>query len=670
MSLQPLARQIADSLARKDYDAARAFLHAVHSHPESPQKERDVPPSLATAPLDASQEVGIWVRGSDQENVFHRDTNRRSEWRLWASNHTIAVTPDRRRIVLLGESAARGYFYDPVFTPAAVLEKILRNLGHDDLEVIDLARSNIGYRGIAKLLDQVELLSPTLVIVFVGNNLNFSNNYSERTRAELAQRIRKAGYRGYLETIQRWRLSVAKDVVSRISVMAKRIGVPVVLVVPETNLVDWREDGALIAPFLTGAEATRWLNIAEEAQIAIDAAEYDIAMALASALITIDKGVSPVGPAILGRCFLHHGRIEKARQLFEEARDIRRALPLICTPGCARATQKVLRSSGEQYGFSIVDFPTLISNRLEGQLADRRIFLDYCHLTSTGIRLLAEALADRVSVILSPESNEDLTGAGDDIGLPLQTDADAHFMAAVHCARWQQSGDLAAWNCAEALRLYPQIAEKVVAYGDSFGDDCPPWLKSSFRNLTGEPGSPTYRYFAEASPLAVTRGRGAFALHMISPVSSGNKVAATDGDPINLLLRMHVPAGQLNSIQVHRAFVSFYDRASRFVPYLDGSRSYNLLIAYRTRATDRGQLVIKLNGIEIVRFQASTNWTSMEVSEIIVRNGRNDFEILWPDLRNDVSSRLSAVVSDIRRNVRPEVLIDFGQLSTLTLTAR
>jgi hypothetical protein len=45
---------------------------------------------------------------------------------------------------LIGESVARGYLYDPQFTPAMALEAILQaQLGHNAVEVIDLARTDL-----------------------------------------------------------------------------------------------------------------------------------------------------------------------------------------------------------------------------------------------------------------------------------------------------------------------------------------------------------------------------------------------------------------------------------------------------------------------------------------------------------------------------------------------
>ena len=83
-----------------------------------------------------------------------------------------------------------------------------------------------------------------------------------------------------------------------------------------------------------------------------------------------------------------------------------------------------------------------------------------------------------------------------------ETEADAHFMAAIHCARWCQSGDLIRFHCDEAARLCPGVVERMASYLDAFGQAGPPWLRQRFSRLIGAPRSPTYRYFSEVSPFA------------------------------------------------------------------------------------------------------------------------------------------------------------------------
>ena len=163
----------------------------------------------------------------------------------------------RRRIVLLGESAARGYFYDPTFSPAVVLQRLFRRLPTtQDVDVVDLARSNIDPAGIVGLARQSARLNPNLFIVFAGNNWSSSSFFDGVTRGELIEALARHGYRGYVDVIEKWRTLRTRTALNHLAGVADRADTPVIVVVPETNLLHWREDQALVVP-VSGPLETR-----------------------------------------------------------------------------------------------------------------------------------------------------------------------------------------------------------------------------------------------------------------------------------------------------------------------------------------------------------------------------------------------------------------------------
>src|SRR4029078_11870529 len=90
--------------------------------------------------------IGIWKRKVENgQTCFVRRMEAMAEWHWWANLGRIEARGAKRRVLLVGESVARGYLYDPEFTPALALEKILApHFGADGIEVIDLARTNLG----------------------------------------------------------------------------------------------------------------------------------------------------------------------------------------------------------------------------------------------------------------------------------------------------------------------------------------------------------------------------------------------------------------------------------------------------------------------------------------------------------------------------------------------
>ena len=184
-ALQPIAARIAGAICAADEAQVRA-LHAdlaklMPPEPEPPQR------AAGAQPLPGPDRIGIWGRESGEgQSPYRRLDKHRSHWRLWADVDEIPANCPGRRIVWLGESAARGYFYDPVFAPAIVLQDLLRQApALSDLEVVDLARSNIDPGGILEVAARSLRLKPDLFILFAGNNWCAPELYDAPARRQL-----------------------------------------------------------------------------------------------------------------------------------------------------------------------------------------------------------------------------------------------------------------------------------------------------------------------------------------------------------------------------------------------------------------------------------------------------------------------------------------------------
>ena len=252
-------------------------------------------------------------------------------------------------------------------------------------------------------------------------------------------------------------------------------------------------------------------------------------------------------------------------------------------------------------------------------------------------------------------------------------DADAHFMAAVHCARWGQSAELLTWHCAEALRLSPGIIAKMKVYLDAFQRSSPPWLDRGFPGLAGPRGSPTYRYFCEIGPFVDRDVHEAALVEVI-----GSALGAVEPPPsedrqleINLLSRDHFTANSLNSVKyamLQKAFVEFYEPISRFVIFLNDRVRFRCELTYRTVATEgERDIVVWLNRVEVGVFPASVNWVSVKLDDLALMSGRNELAIIWPPPKNVAQAHLRQSKAETRHNVLPNPLVDFGHLYRLRL---
>ena len=363
------------------------------------------------------------------------------------------------------------------------------------------------------------------------------------------------------------------------------------------------------------------------------------------------------------------------------ARDTSRALPLRLPPGCTRTIQDGLRACARKHGFHLIDMPALIRERLKGELPDRRMFLDYCHLTSDGIRLLVESVARATLQVLDVRNAFDPQREIETLRASSEIEADAHFMGAVHCARWHQSGDLVRFHCNEAVRHCSDVAERMASYLDTFGQVGPPWLRRRFTRLIGKPRSPTYRYFCEVSPFAEENLQDEPLIDALNRITRElnparlpfHSYAAGQADArINLLSPRHLAANRVDATAYafrRRAYYEAYESLSRFVVWLEDRRKYRLEMTYRTHsAEDGGRISVQVNGVEKGTFPASANWTSVELSSITLDGARNELLIAWPETGRTSATVLKRSIIELSRGLLPNPLIEYGHCFRLLMT--
>src|SRR5580698_3343103 len=128
-------------------------------------------PKVSSAGPANITRVGIWEKKQENgQTYFVRSKDKLEDWNYWANLGRIEAKGTKKRILLIGESVARGYLYDPQFTCAMALEKVLHaQMGQDAVEVIDLARTNLGFE-VQDLAVAALELEPDAVVIFSGNN--------------------------------------------------------------------------------------------------------------------------------------------------------------------------------------------------------------------------------------------------------------------------------------------------------------------------------------------------------------------------------------------------------------------------------------------------------------------------------------------------------------------
>lgn len=158
----------------------------------------------------------------------------------WGLAKEVRVRKEVKRCVLLGESVARGFFFDPVHTPASMLSQALNGASDESYEVIDLAATNATLNDLMRLLDEIPLLEPDVVVIWAGNNWSGLSQIALSPGLALLA----AGCESYLELSRQAKSSME----SEFNRFEKRIqelsssSVSVIVVVPAVNHETWQRD--------------------------------------------------------------------------------------------------------------------------------------------------------------------------------------------------------------------------------------------------------------------------------------------------------------------------------------------------------------------------------------------------------------------------------------------
>jgi hypothetical protein len=409
--------------------------------------------------------IGIWEPKTKGGRVSYvRSLDKIADWPRWANIARIDPKHTRWRILFLGESVARGYLYEPFYTPAIVLQSLLEGvLGKNAVEVIDLARTDMATE-ITDLAISAAALEPDGIVVFAGNNWRAGDLLSESRRPELDAILRSQGIAQLKEFAEQSVRSRARAVVEQIRDFYSERKVPVVWAIPEFNLGDW-VDWRTNAPFLHGSANSEWFTCCQEAEDALSREDFATAERLAQRMLELDERTTTYTLTILARCRLHAGDVRGARTYLEQATDARMwDSSQLLSPRCLAVTREEIKAHGQSGTSTVADLRELYREHMSNALPDRRLFLDYCHLTIEGIRVSMAAVAARLAIPLSGRVMDwcELFTAA--LAPTAAVEAEGSLLAAVHNAHWFQPQPLIEYFCSHALQVSPHTADIMMRF--------------------------------------------------------------------------------------------------------------------------------------------------------------------------------------------------------------
>ena len=632
--------------------------------------------------------VGIWAPKVVNGKVsFMRCIEAMAEWTYWADIPRIEPKSEKIRVLLIGESVARGYLYDPVFNPAVALQMILDSqFGADKAEVIDLARTNLGFQ-VLELATSALQMEPDIAIVFAGNNWNISEPAFEL--ADIDQAIAKHGFAGTKPVIDAQLARMSRHIVNELCSAYERKGIPLVWLIPEFNLRDWH-DPITSAPFLPDGLNREWFMVLDEADSALADRDFDRAARLAQRLTEIDGGLDVAGYYILAECSRQVNDVAAERKYLTLARDATSwDLSTMAVPRPHSAMQDAVREETSRHNVQVVDLPALFEDYLKGGIPDRSLFLDYCHLTTAGIQVAMGAAASCVLRALKGIDRPWYALVNDRIAPSPETEAEASFLAAIMNAHCSQPAEVVRYFCRRALECSRHVGEWMLDYLELQTQSSVPMRMSETEEKMWREGSPLMRNLLRLNKKRLDRLLLKVIVDELEEIGIDARKrvericleehSVTRGETDLLDYYYCAGANQdrelvwLNFTDLRYRPDAEYYRAywpeSRFIFVGETDCAVHLCLTCRLpKPIHEAAARIRLNGRPQVEITIGSDWSTWDLNlpGEAVRNGLNEIAISWPMPEFDTDSALAKARLKLIERKFPDFFPVFGEIHSFT----
>ena len=595
--------------------------------------------------------VGIYKpKTTDGETLYERDIDFIDRWTFFADLPTIPPKSDKKRVIFLGESVARGFLLDPDYTPAIVLNKLVNaNSGNDKFEVIDLAETNLGMQGLQNRFTQCMDLKPDAVVILAGNNwyndclLELVSN--KETFDTIKSAVERASNISEIKPeLEKVLESLVIDFMTYVSQTMKEYGFPVIMAIPEFNLMDCRSTpGERRVTYLSGNGIKKWTEAHKKAQKAQIQGELKQVAIHAQTMIDIDPS-HPLGYEMLADVKIEQKDYDAARELFELGRDTAIFNRSNSKPRTFQVIRNTILAHAPKLGIETLDIPEVFKRYLNGKVPGKELFLDYCHFTVEGIQVAIEPLADLVLKHTGNENKNVLKASN--IKPSKLTLGMGHFYAAIHNEHWGQSYNLHKHHCVKALEASKDIAKIMVYYCDMISRNISNNLTKSLELiLIGNVQADRYGH-ALTHPKDMKLMEIDLVNAMVDALEMKGvnlakfvkelrkKEHGVEGKTIDLLNPFY-HATSFDEFQgIRPAFFQTRDTVSKFFIVADKGVSVDLSISLRVPSSETtvGALEFWFNGLKIATVDARSNWVNHEltISGEHCKDGINELLIFWP----------------------------------------
>ena len=648
-------------------------------------------PQLLELPTVSDQHVGIYkAQMINGENHYVRDIDLKEYWSFYADVQSIGPKNHKKRVVLLGESVARGFLLDPDYTPTHVLATLLQS--RSDLletEVIDLAETNLGMTGIKMRFTECLVLEPDVIVFLAGNNwradlieyISVNPQYYTQLSDTIQAKGGIGGVKPIMEGIFEAMVSSFLHTVGQVS---RSRNIPVLFVIPEFNLLDFQSTpGEQFVAQLANDQIRSWVLARQAAEDALAAGNYDSVEEHANCMLKLDAS-HPVGFELLAKSQLRRHQYEEARLNLEAARDTALYCRTNSKPRIFSIIRNTILDQAPGQHLSIIDVPDLFRVHLDGKIPGRDLFLDYCHFTVTGIQIVAEAIAREVLQLLTGQTTS-LLIAAESVKASPETIAMGHLFAAIHNAHWGQSSDILYHHCLQAVKMSKETHKIMIHYIDMVSRVTTNTLCKSFQQLMVLPKMDKYIHalihpknlkYMEADLVdAMVKALAYAGIEVNNYVNHLRQVEhSVNRRKINLLKSYYHSTSYDEYEGTKTAYFQARNTESRFILITQKNSPVSLDLTCRVPGLGHlhAEAVLRINEEVVSRIMMRGMWVKQSVllpAEKIVE-GINRIEISWPLPLADGSiaqgPALSTLTSPRGRSILDNAYHVFGEIYSFT----
>jgi hypothetical protein len=381
----------------------------------------------------------------------------------------------------------------------------------------------------------------------------------------------------------------------------------------------------------------------------------------------LDEGCSPITGHILGRAMEALRDGTGARQAYEDSRDSVCGLLIGYTPRITRSAQELLVRFCEKNDLGHVDLRRLLAAGDLPETPDPRHFLDFCHLSESGINIAMSAAAE---LIHQPGTANDATDQRSRtigrVELSSRDRAASHLIAACYNGYNKQPAPVLRRHLRSALEIWPDSLELAGALLDVLEGVGPLWTNRRLRRLTALPQFE--RYFemlaarkAESLGLWTLRACLAEILPNREPPPSAGRACS-----IELLEVPEGPPGfghMAPNFTAGRSYIQATSRRTR-LHFLQTPDCYSEIeLTYRMATIDPMEPAhVDVNRISIGALPFAREWSSVRLPINVKSPGICELEIQWPVGPIDYHGRRGSDTIALSCGGYPYVLPVFGEV--------